>query len=173
MCVVDRRYLTRWRCMPTSTRPTLHSQLEGTPALMAEHAYDAGRHQLLPYWRFRSVTARYRSALGQFRCAATHHHAESQHEVGVMHFNGRGVVRNKERAIEWWRRAAAQGYPPSIAALVRVGQGSEGFRPRKKPWASDDWGGASDEKGGVYGRGLSSEDWVGGRCEIDPSRLVL
>ena len=79
-----------------------------------------------------------------------------------MHFNGRGVVRNKERAIEWWRRAAAQGYPPSIAALVRVGQGSEGFRPRKKPWASDDWGGASDEKGGVYGRGLSSEDWVGG-----------
>ena len=39
--------------------------------------------------------------------------AESQLELGLMFYFGKGVEQDKAEAVKWWRRAAEQGYASS------------------------------------------------------------
>ena len=47
-----------------------------------------------------------------------HGYAEAQYHLGRMHALGRGVARDRRRAAEWFRRAAAQGHVDARAALT-------------------------------------------------------
>ena len=38
--------------------------------------------------------------------------AEAQYNLGVMYDNGQGVVKDKDEAVNWYRRAAEQGHAP-------------------------------------------------------------
>lgn len=46
---------------------------------------------------------------------------QAEHELGALYQMGIGVPRDAQRAVEWFRKAAIQGYAPSqTAAGVRL-----------------------------------------------------
>jgi TPR repeat protein len=54
--------------------------------------------------------------------------ARRQYEMGLMCYHGEGMPEDKEQAVEWWQRAAAQGnYEAqlSLANAYRTGTGVE------------------------------------------------
>ena len=48
---------------------------------------------------------------------ASNGNAEAQYDVGTMYQNGRGVKADRDKAIAWYRKAAAQGESKSISRL--------------------------------------------------------
>ncbi len=48
---------------------------------------------------------------------ATKGSAKSQHQLGIMYQNGKGVARDEAAAAEWYRKAAVQGFVRSQYAL--------------------------------------------------------
>jgi hypothetical protein len=58
--------------------------------------------------------------------AALDGHAEAQMHLGKMYFNGWGVKHDHKRAIEWHRKAAAQGNAESIEKLKKMEAGGDG-----------------------------------------------
>ena len=52
-------------------------------------------------------------ALKVWQPLAAEGHAPSQYNLGLMYLHGLGVPANAERAREWIRKAAAQGYAPA------------------------------------------------------------
>lgn len=63
----------------------------------------------------------YGGATYWFRLAATQGNAYGQNYLGYLYENGLGVPQNVSQAIEWYRKAAAQGEPTSQANLKRLG----------------------------------------------------
>jgi hypothetical protein len=46
--------------------------------------------------------------------------ADAQYEVGAMHEKGRGAAMDRGQAIDWYRKAAAQGHGRAAGALARM-----------------------------------------------------
>jgi TPR repeat protein len=49
--------------------------------------------------------------------AAMNGHPAAQYDLGVCHYNGKGVARNRDEAVKWWKLAAEQGYDNAKKAL--------------------------------------------------------
>lgn len=58
--------------------------------------------------------------------AAGNSHA--QYDVGTMYQNGRGVAADRDKAIEWYRRAAAQDNPQAVSRLKLIQANEQRFR---------------------------------------------
>jgi TPR repeat protein len=56
-------------------------------------------------------------ALKVWQPLAAEGHAPSQYNLGLMYLHGLGVPASAERAREWIRKAAAQGYGPAKQKL--------------------------------------------------------
>lgn len=52
-------------------------------------------------------------------------HAPSQYLLGLMHYEGAGVVRNHVQAVKWLAQAAAQGHPGARADLADFAAGGD------------------------------------------------
>ena len=48
-------------------------------------------------------------------------HMRIKYQLGLCYFNGQGVEKNKEKAIELWRQSAEGGYDPAIQSLKELG----------------------------------------------------
>ena len=59
----------------------------------------------------------YATALKKFEPLAESGHIESQHYLGVIYEEGRGVVKNAKAAIKWYLKAAQQGHTKAQRAL--------------------------------------------------------
>ena len=64
----------------------------------------------------------YSEAARWFRAAAEQGDAYAQTELGRCYLEGRGVARDREKAAEWYGRAAAAGYEPAVEALRELAQ---------------------------------------------------
>ena len=53
--------------------------------------------------------------------AAKQRNMYAQYNLGVCYENGRGVNINKAKAVEWYQKAANQGYENAKTALKRLG----------------------------------------------------
>jgi len=51
--------------------------------------------------------------------------AAAQNNLGMMYYHGYGVRRDKEKAIEWWQKAAVQGCAESKYMLEQMGRVNE------------------------------------------------
>ena len=58
---------------------------------------------------------------------ANNGNGEAQFDVGTMYQNGRGVRTDREKAIEWYKKAAAQGEPKAVSRLQLMKSNSERF----------------------------------------------
>ncbi|MEG2465569.1 MAG: SEL1-like repeat protein, partial [Kiritimatiellia bacterium] len=47
--------------------------------------------------------------------------ADAQYNLGCCYLKGEGVARDEAEAVEWWRKAAAQGVAEAKRALQRLG----------------------------------------------------
>ena len=59
------------------------------------------------------------------RAAADKGHPEAQMHLGKMYFNGWGVPHSHDTALEWHRKAAAQGNEESRRKLHKMGGGHD------------------------------------------------
>ena len=59
----------------------------------------------------------YATALKQFEPLAESGHTESQHYLGMIYENGRGVAKDPKAAIKWYLKAAEQGHTEAQCAL--------------------------------------------------------
>ncbi|TDI94731.1 MAG: sel1 repeat family protein [Caldithrix sp.] len=70
----------------------------------------------------------YKTALTEFLQDANEGNAPSQNRLGEMYEKGKGVKKNREEAVRWYRLAAEQGYAPAqtnLAERYRKGKGVE------------------------------------------------
>ena len=61
-------------------------------------------------------------AFENFLIAARKGNAKAQERVGWMLFKGKGVKKDKDLGIEWWKKAARQGNGTAISFLTRLGE---------------------------------------------------
>lgn len=61
-------------------------------------------------------------AYENFISAAKLGNAYAQEKVAWMLYKGKGVNKDKDAAMEWWRKAAKQGNIEAINILTRLGQ---------------------------------------------------
>ena len=54
--------------------------------------------------------------------AAEQGNANAQYNLGVMYANGDGVTKDAVKAVEWYQKAAAQGYADAIQRLKALKQ---------------------------------------------------
>lgn len=52
----------------------------------------------------------YKTAFTIFEDLASKGDADSQRNLGLMYYNGQGVKQDYKKAIEWYEKAATQGY---------------------------------------------------------------
>lgn len=64
----------------------------------------------------------YSDAFENYLIAAKKGNASAQERVGWMYFKGKGVDKDKDLGIEWWRKAALQGNGTAISFLTRLGK---------------------------------------------------
>jgi TPR repeat protein len=60
-------------------------------------------------------------AIAYFKKSAELGFAEAQYDLGVRYIVGRGVPKNEATGLEWYKKAAAQGYKEAIDALRQHG----------------------------------------------------
>jgi len=60
----------------------------------------------LPDWARREVDV----AIAGWRDAADQEYAEAQFSLGLMFMSGRGMAQSDEEAVQWFRKAADQGF---------------------------------------------------------------
>jgi len=53
--------------------------------------------------------------------------SNAQYDIGAMYQNGRGVAANRDKAIEWYRKAAAQNDPKAISRLNLIKSNEQRF----------------------------------------------
>ncbi|MCB0452809.1 MAG: SEL1-like repeat protein [Aequorivita sp.] len=64
----------------------------------------------------------YADAYENFILAARKGNAYAQEKVAWMLYKGKGISKNKNEGIEWWRKAAKQGNVDAINILTRLGE---------------------------------------------------
>lgn len=104
---------------------------------------------------------------------------EAQHDLGLRYAGGRGVPKDPERAVGWYRAAAEQGYGPAQSSLALAyyrGTGVARDRAKAADWyrraAEHDVAGAGYMLGLIYwaGEGVAKDiaraaDWHGQAAE--------
>jgi hypothetical protein len=91
---------------------------------------------------------------------------EAQHDLGLRYAGGRGVPKDPERAVRWYRAAAEQGYGPAQSSLALAyywGTGVARDRAKAADWyrraAEHDMAGAGYMLGLIYwsGEGVAKD----------------
>ncbi|KAF8948739.1 hypothetical protein BGZ46_005311 [Entomortierella lignicola] len=95
----------------TCTQPVVEVTLD-RKELYKNHNHRLGLHYA------NSFTRDYDTAIQYFLKAASQGHIESQHTLGCMYCNGRGVSQDYSEALVWYQRAADQG---NINSLCKLG----------------------------------------------------
>ncbi len=76
----------------------------------------------------------YRQAFLRLEPVARAGNAEAQYAVAFMYFYGRGVIEDKEKAIQWMLLAKQQNYPRAIEALKLIQRAPKSkYRPSPNP----------------------------------------
>ncbi len=65
-------------------------------------------------------TGDYAVALDNLQKAATQNNVDAQYLLGAMYDNGRGVIKNKRTAVEWYQKAADQGHTKAQDTLSSI-----------------------------------------------------
>jgi len=60
----------------------------------------------------------YRKAFKTLNLPKNRNNAEAQYFIGEMYYQGQGTLKNTNKAIEWYKKAAAQG---EISSMVNLG----------------------------------------------------
>jgi tetratricopeptide (TPR) repeat protein len=68
----------------------------------AEEQYEFGQHQ--------ENLKNYAQAIEHYEKAATYWHPEAQYRLGCLYYNGKGVIKDAEKARKWWEGADARGH---------------------------------------------------------------
>lgn len=68
----------------------------------------------------------YQTALQEWRPLAEQGHAEAQSSLGVMYYNGEGVIQDYQESMKWHRLAADQGHAGSQFSLGLMYYNGEG-----------------------------------------------
>lgn len=55
-----------------------------------------------------------------YKAKAEQGYAQAQGSLGVCYYEGDGVAMNKTKAVEWFQKAAEQGYAEAIEALKMI-----------------------------------------------------
>ena len=53
--------------------------------------------------------------------------SQAQYDIGAMYQNGRGVTPDRDKALEWFRKAAAQGNPQAVSRLKLMQENAARF----------------------------------------------
>ncbi|MFV8834606.1 tetratricopeptide repeat protein [Aquisalimonas sp.] len=94
----------------------------------------AGTESTAPSERFEEgrqayVAGDYGTAFERLITEAEAGNPDAQYTIGYMYFEGQGVQRDEDRALEWIRRAAGNGSAPALEALgelAAMGRGRPG-----------------------------------------------
>lgn len=62
-----------------------------------------------PYKNTKSVKENYAEAIRLYTLSANKGHDGAQLNLGLMYYNGHGIVKNKEIAYEWWLKSSKKG----------------------------------------------------------------
>lgn len=63
----------------------------------------------------------YATAFALFELVARQGHAGAQYGLGNCYFYGKGVAKNCEEAVKWYKKAAEQGHKEAIGILKQLG----------------------------------------------------
>ena len=69
--------------------------------------------------------------------AAAQGYTQTQHNLGVCYYNGRGVEKDEQKAVEWYQKAAEQGYAQAqknLGVCYRHGTGIEKDEQKAVEW---------------------------------------
>lgn len=80
----------------------------------------------------------YKTALQVMGPLADKGHAHAQFNVGLMYHSGLGVKRDEQRAVQWYHKAAENGYKQAQEYLA-VGYGEGWFGLPKDPKRAQYW----------------------------------
>jgi TPR repeat protein/Zn-dependent peptidase ImmA (M78 family) len=64
----------------------------------------------------------YSDAFNNYLIAAKKGNPVAQERIGWMYFKGKGVKKDKDQGIEWWKKAAQKGNGAAISFLTRLGE---------------------------------------------------
>lgn len=81
----------------------------------------------------------YQTALTIWKALADDGMVESQYNLGLLYYGGKGVERDPERAHDWYLRAATGGFPRAqykVAEMYESGDGIRADLPRAHFWFS-------------------------------------
>jgi len=84
----------------------------GKPNWAARPDFVAGRHAFL--------AGNYKAALPSLEKEAAAGNPRAEYTLGYMYFNGLGTATNRDKALEWIRKAARSGDAKAIEALSRL-----------------------------------------------------
>jgi TPR repeat protein len=84
-------------------------------AKAAEKGFDQG----LP-WPCINPAFRFDTVLKMFQAMADLTNKQAQHWLGVCYERGRGVPVDLDKAMHWYKLAAAKSYPPAQADVLRL-----------------------------------------------------
>ncbi|MBW2737830.1 MAG: sel1 repeat family protein [Deltaproteobacteria bacterium] len=71
-------------------------------------------------WMVSAAERGHQSAVNFFLKGAEKGNAAAQHQLGGMYLNGKGVPKNTDEGLKWYKKAAEQGYPNSHAFLGTI-----------------------------------------------------
>ncbi|MCS3903780.1 TPR repeat protein [Methylohalomonas lacus] len=91
------------------------------------------------------ATGDYRSALDALQREALAGNAAAESRLGDLYFNGKGVERNPDRALLWYRRAAKRGYADAQYQLGNMHRSGKGVL--KDNYKARDWYALAAEQG--------------------------
>ena len=80
---------------------------------------EAASYNSNPYLKAQQE-AKYKNAIEKFLQAATMGLAEASHYLGICHFKGWGTEKNTDKAIEYYKTSAEQGYDSSQFSLGQI-----------------------------------------------------
>lgn len=116
------------------------------------------------------VEKKFSEATPLIKEAATSHHPDAQHTLGLMHINGDGVEKNYAEAYKWFYKAAAAGHARAqydLGAMYRNGEGVQKNIDAAKTLytlsANNDYAIAAYELGRIYqseGDTTNAEKWL-------------
>jgi Sel1 repeat len=87
---------------------------------------------------------------------ATDGDSAAQYDVGTMYQNGRGVAADRNKAVEWYRKAAAQNYASAVSRLKLMDENAVRFKKTQALAAKGDSESQYD-LGNMYLMGVGSD----------------
>jgi TPR repeat protein len=69
------------------------------------------------YYNGLGVSQDYLKAVEWYEKAEQEEHPAALYDLGICYYYGRGVAKNRDRAIGLWRQSAEQGFEDAVKAL--------------------------------------------------------